>query len=93
MPVLGQVGDRRFAQRHAALQSQNIHPFFAVQQEVNHFRRRLRVFRRFANRQHLRRLEEQSGIGGARQHRVFPSTSFAGGFRLSEYLLMVEFHM
>lgn len=49
-PILGQVGDRRFTQRHAALQSKNIHPFFAVQQEVNHFRRRLRVFRRFANR-------------------------------------------
>ncbi len=43
-PILGQVGDRRFTQRHAALQSKNIHPFFAIQQEVNHFRRRLRVF-------------------------------------------------
>ena len=71
-PVLGQVGDRRFAQRHATLQTQNIHPFFTVQQEVNQFRRRLRVFRRFANGQHLRRLEEQSGIGGAGEHRVFP---------------------
>lgn len=43
-PVLGQVVDRRFTQWYSTLQSENIHPFFTVQQEVNHFRRRLRVF-------------------------------------------------
>lgn len=49
-PILGQVGDRRFTQRHAALQSKNIHPSLLFSRKLITFAAACGFFRRFANR-------------------------------------------